>query len=77
MMLSATISAETRGFYMNLLLDPHEICMDEEFNQIVNLVKSVQPAVSLDKLLMECNFPLTANHSGLNQENKQHILFLE
>eukprot|EP00972_Heterocapsa_arctica_P087598 12915852-Heterocapsa_arctica.AAC.1 len=29
MMLSATMSAETRGRYMKLLLDPHEIRVNE------------------------------------------------
>mmetsp|Transcript_31233 Transcript_31233/g.57108 ORF Transcript_31233/g.57108 Transcript_31233/m.57108 type:complete len:427 (-) Transcript_31233:136-1416(-) len=39
-----------------------------EFNQVVIFVKSVQRAVALDKLLVECNFPSIAIHSGLSQE---------
>merc|ERR1719159_1537257 len=38
-----------------------------EFNQVVIFVKSVQRAVALDKLLVECNFPSIAVHSGLDQ----------
>merc|ERR1712223_1416469 len=46
-------------------------CLDAlEFNQIVIFVKSVQRAVALDKLLVECNFPSIAIHSGLNQEDR-------
>merc|ERR1712107_606542 len=41
-----------------------------EFNQVVIFVKSVQRAVALDKLLVECNFPSIAIHSGLNQEER-------
>merc|ERR1712085_20879 len=41
-----------------------------EFNQVVIFVKSVQRAVALDKLLVECNFPCIAIHSGLNQEDR-------
>merc|ERR1712083_503519 len=33
-------------------------------------VKSVQRAIALDKLLVECNFPSIAIHSGLNQEDR-------
>merc|ERR1712039_400605 len=32
--------------------------------------KSVQRAIALDKLLVECNFPSIAIHSGLNQEDR-------
>merc|ERR1711879_770411 len=46
-------------------------CLDAlEFNQVVIFVKSVQRAVALDKLLVECNFPSIAIHSGLNQEDR-------
>merc|ERR1719335_1423964 len=38
-----------------------------EFNQVVIFVKSVQRAIALDKLLVECNFPSIAVHSGLDQ----------
>jgi len=41
-----------------------------EFNQVVIFVKSVQRAVALDKLLVECSFPSIAIHSGLNQEER-------
>merc|ERR1711935_417616 len=41
-----------------------------EFNQVVIFVKSVQRAIALDKLLVECNFPSIAIHSGLNQEER-------
>merc|ERR550539_563918 len=41
-----------------------------EFNQVVIFVKSVQRAIALDKLLVECNFPSIAIHSGLNQEDR-------
>merc|ERR1712113_407574 len=41
-----------------------------EFNQVVIFVKSVQRAVALDKLLVECNFPSIAIHSGLSQEER-------
>merc|ERR1719247_2226152 len=41
-----------------------------EFNQVVIFVKSVQRAIALDKLLVECNFPSLSIHSGLNQEER-------
>merc|ERR1719469_1827444 len=41
-----------------------------EFNQVVILVKSVQRAIALDKLLAECSFPSIAIHSGLKQEER-------
>merc|ERR1712072_1476137 len=41
-----------------------------EFNQVVIFLKSVQRAVALDKLLVECNFPSIAVHSGLSQEDR-------
>merc|ERR1740127_337126 len=41
-----------------------------EFNQVVIFVKSVQQAIALDKLLVECNFPSIAVHSGLSQEDR-------
>merc|ERR1712113_264813 len=41
-----------------------------EFNQVVIFVKSVQRAIALDKLLVECNFPSIAIHSGLGQEDR-------
>merc|ERR1719190_182222 len=46
-------------------------CLDAlEFNQVVIFVKSVQRAVALDKLLVECNFPSIAIHSGLQQDER-------
>jgi len=41
-----------------------------EFNQVVIFVKSVQRAIALDKLLVECNFPSIAIHSALGQEER-------
>merc|ERR1712228_39767 len=41
-----------------------------EFNQVVIFVKSVQRAIALDKLLVECSFPSLAIHSGLSQEDR-------
>merc|ERR1712076_247299 len=41
-----------------------------EFNQVVIFVKSVQRAIALDKLLVECSFPSLAIHSGLGQEER-------
>merc|ERR1712061_555633 len=46
-------------------------CLDAlEFNQVVIFVKSVQRAVALDKLLVECNFPPILIPSGLSQEER-------
>merc|ERR1711977_247331 len=41
-----------------------------EFNQVVIFVKSVQRAIALDKLLVECSFPSIAIHSQLTQEER-------
>merc|ERR1711862_15858 len=41
-----------------------------EFNQVVIFVKSVQRAIALDKLLVECSFPAISIHSGLNQGDR-------
>merc|ERR1711907_834652 len=41
-----------------------------EFNQVVIFVKSVQRAIALDKLLVECSFPSISIHSGLDQEER-------
>eukprot|EP00743_Colponemidia_sp_Colp-15_P000258 GILK01000301.1.p1 GENE.GILK01000301.1~~GILK01000301.1.p1 ORF type:complete len:442 (-),score=96.76 GILK01000301.1:163-1440(-) len=41
-----------------------------EFNQVVIFVKSVSRAVELNKLLVECNFPSIAIHSGMKQEER-------
>merc|ERR1719324_1158498 len=50
-----------------------------EFNQVVIFVKSVQRAIALDKLLVECSFPSIAIHSGLDQEEriKRYKMFKE
>merc|ERR1719263_348989 len=41
-----------------------------EFNQVVIFVKSVQRAIALDKLLVECSFPSLSIHSGLDREER-------
>merc|ERR1712039_851193 len=41
-----------------------------EFNQVVIFVKSVQRAIALDKLLVECSFPSIAIHSQLTQDER-------
>merc|ERR1712100_615012 len=41
-----------------------------DFNQVVIFVKSVQRAIALDKLLVECSFPSIAIHSGLKQDER-------
>merc|ERR1711862_793098 len=41
-----------------------------EFNQVVIFVKSVQRAIALDKLLVECNFPSIAIHSNVDQKER-------
>merc|ERR1712178_411610 len=61
---------ETRELCMKFMQDPHEISVDQEFNQVVIFVKSVQRAIALDKLLVECSFPSLSIHSGLNQEER-------
>ena len=38
--------------------------------QVVIFVKSVARAIELDKLLVSCNFPSIAIHSGLSQEER-------
>jgi len=58
------LDEKTKNRKLNDLLDALE------FNQVVIFVKSVQRAVALDKLLVECSFPSIAIHSGLNQEER-------
>ncbi|KAF2741130.1 putative ATP dependent RNA helicase [Polyplosphaeria fusca] len=41
-----------------------------EFNQVIIFVKSTTRCTELDKLLRECNFPSTAVHSGIGQEER-------
>merc|ERR1719456_2234187 len=58
------LSEKEKNRKLNDLLDALE------FNQVVIFVKSVQRAVALDKLLVECSFPSLAIHSGLGQEER-------
>jgi ATP-dependent RNA helicase UAP56/SUB2 len=58
------LSEKEKNRKLNDLLDALE------FNQVVIFVKSVQRAIALDKLLVECSFPSIAIHSGLNQEDR-------
>jgi len=58
------LSEKEKNRKLNDLLDALE------FNQVVIFVKSVQRAIALDKLLVECSFPSLAIHSGLNQEER-------
>jgi len=58
------LSEKEKNRKLNDLLDALE------FNQVVIFVKSVQRAVALDKLLVECSFPSIAIHSGLGQEDR-------
>ena len=44
-----------------------------ELNQVVIFVMSMQRAVDLDKLLVECILPSNAAHSGLNQVQEERI----
>merc|ERR1712060_801318 len=59
-----TLTEKEKNRKLNDLLDALE------FNQVVIFVKSVQRATALDKLLVECNFPSIAIHSGLSQEDR-------
>jgi len=58
------LSEKEKNRKLNDLLDALE------FNQVVIFVKSVQRAIALDKLLVECSFPSIAIHSGLTQEDR-------
>merc|ERR1711957_420343 len=60
----AKIDEKAKNRKLNDLLDALE------FNQVVIFVKSVQRAIALDKLLVECSFPSLAIHSGLAQEER-------
>jgi len=60
----AKLDEKAKNRKLNDLLDALE------FNQVVIFVKSVQRATALDKLLVECNFPSIAIHSGLTQEDR-------
>merc|ERR1711990_161437 len=67
------LSEKEKNRKLNDLLDALE------FNQVVIFVKSVQRAIALDKLLVECSFPSLAIHSGLDQEEriKRYKMFKE
>merc|ERR1719313_578536 len=58
------LSEKEKNRKLNDLLDALE------FNQVVIFVKSVQRAIALDKLLVECSFPSIAIHSGLKQDER-------
>merc|ERR1712046_280592 len=58
------LSEKEKNRKLNDLLDALEL------NQVVIFVKSVQRATALDKLLVECNFPSIAIHSGLSQDER-------
>jgi len=40
------------------------------FNQVIIFVKSVQRAIELNKILIECNFPSISIHSGLETDER-------
>lgn len=54
----------------------NELLDDLQFNQVIIFVKSTVRATELDKLLRECNFPSIAVHSGVSQEERYVILWL-
>merc|ERR1712076_24602 len=58
------LSEKEKNRKLNDLLDALE------FNQVVIFVKSVQRAIALDKILVECSFPSIAIHSGLKQDER-------
>merc|ERR1712087_437883 len=58
------LSEKEKNRKLNDLLDALE------FNQVVIFVKSVQRAIALDKLLVECSFPSITVHSNLKQEER-------
>lgn len=58
------LSEKEKNRKLNDLLDALE------FNQVIIFVKSVQRAIALDKLLVDCNFPSIAIHSQLAQEER-------
>merc|ERR1712046_314988 len=60
----AKLAEKEKNRKLNDLLDALE------FNQVVIFVKSVQRAIALDKLLVECNFPSIAIHSNLEQKER-------
>lgn len=54
----------------------NELLDELQFNQVIIFVKSTLRATELDKLLRECNFPSTAVHSGVSQEERYVELFI-
>ncbi|WPG97976.1 atp-dependent rna helicase sub2 [Acrodontium crateriforme] len=48
----------------------NDILDDLTYNQVIVFVKSTRRATELDRLLKECNFPSTAVHSGISQEER-------
>merc|ERR1712228_1020713 len=65
MMFSATMTAETRGLCKKFMQDPHEIRVDEESKLTLHGLLQYYK-----KLLVECNSPSIAIHSGLSQEDR-------
>jgi superfamily II helicase len=47
-----------------------------EFNQVIIFVRSTLRCTELDKLLRECNFPSTAVHSGIGQEERYVLNYI-
>jgi ATP-dependent RNA helicase UAP56/SUB2 len=58
------LSEQEKNRRLNDLLD------ELTYNQVIIFVKSTVRANELSKLLVECNFPATAVHSGLSQEER-------
>lgn len=58
------LSEQEKNRRLNDLLD------ELTYNQVIIFVKSTVRANELAKLLVECNFPATAVHSGLSQEER-------
>ena len=58
------LSEQEKNRRLNDLLD------ELEYNQVIIFVKSTVRATELDRLLRECNFPSTAVHSGVSQEER-------
>merc|ERR1719259_1116520 len=84
MMFSATMTSEMRTVCKKFMQEPHEIRVDEESKLTLHGLlqyyvklgekeknrKLNDCLVALDKLLVECNFPSIAIHSGLSQEDR-------
>src|ERR1700759_4881916 len=48
----------------------NELLDQLEFNQVIIFVKSTVRANELNRLLVECNFPSIAVHSGISQDER-------